>query len=81
MKYLVYIGAVIGTICLLLAFTANGAPQQAALAGMACAFAVIPYVLFRVGQIVEDGKERREFYQQVRGRMQELHDAVAKHAD
>jgi hypothetical protein len=78
MKYLVYIGAVIGTICLLLAFTANGAPQQAALAGMACAFAVIPYVLFRVGQIVEDGKERREFYQQVRGRMQDVVDSIEK---
>jgi hypothetical protein len=78
MKYLVYIGAVIGTICLLLAFTANGAPQQAALAGMACAFAVIPYVLFRVTQVLEDQAERRKFYQQCNGRLQELLDTAEK---
>lgn len=45
------IGAVIGAFCLLISFTMSGAPQQAALAGMACAFAVIPYVIFRVFQL------------------------------
>ncbi|WP_047472573.1 MULTISPECIES: hypothetical protein, partial [Delftia] len=48
MRVLVYIGAVIAAICLLFSFFVTGAPQQAALAGMACAFAIIPYVLFRV---------------------------------
>ncbi len=31
---------------------AAGAPQQAALAGMACAFAVVPYVLARAVEAI-----------------------------
>ena len=30
---------------------ANGAPQEASAASMACAFAVVPYVLLRTAQI------------------------------
>lgn len=51
MGILVVIGAVFGAICLMFSFLASGAPQQAALAGMACAFAIIPYVVFRVIQL------------------------------
>lgn len=60
MRILVFIGALVGALCLVGSFIVNGAPQQAALAGMACAFAIIPYVLFRVqaAAIAED--QRRE---------------------
>lgn len=60
MRILVFIGALAGALCLVGSFIVNGAPQQAALAGMACAFAIIPYVLFRVqaAAIAED--QRRE---------------------
>lgn len=51
MGILVVISAVFGAIFLFFSFFASGAPQQAALAGMACAFAVIPYVIFRVIQL------------------------------
>ncbi len=53
MGIIAVLGAVIGAICLLISFAMSGAPQQAALAGMACAFAIIPYVIFRVFQIGE----------------------------
>lgn len=58
MGVLVFLGAVIGTLCLLASFFMSGAPQQAALAAMACAFCVIPYVLFRVSQL--GAAERRD---------------------
>ena len=38
----------------------GGAPQQAAMAGMACAFAIIPYVLFRVSQLADADRYRKE---------------------
>lgn len=50
MRVGVYIGVVIGTLCLFASFFVSGAPQEAALAALACAFAILPYVLFRVGQ-------------------------------
>lgn len=60
MRVLVFIGAVIGALCLIAAFFVKGAPQQAALAGMACAFAIIPYVLFRVQATATAEDQRRE---------------------
>jgi len=38
----------------------NGAPQQAALAGMACAFAIIPYVIFRVFQLAASDRRSKQ---------------------
>lgn len=60
MAVLVFIGAVIGALCLAASFFMAGAPQQAALAAMACAFAVIPYVLFRVSQLADADRYRKE---------------------
>ena len=45
MRIAVMIGAALGVLFLMGAFVfANGAPQEAAMAAMACAFAIIPYV-------------------------------------
>ncbi len=60
MRYIVFIGAVIGALCLLASFFMPGAPQQAAMAGMACAFAIIPYVLFRVGATADEEDQRKQ---------------------
>ena len=60
MRVLVFIGAVVGALCLLASFFVQGAPQQAALAGVACAFAIIPYVLFRVQATAIAENQRRE---------------------
>jgi hypothetical protein len=45
LEILTYIGCAIGTLFLLMAFGANGAPQEASAAAMAVAFCVIPYCL------------------------------------
>lgn len=81
MQVFVVIGFVASVLCLIGIPFVSGAGKGVELAVMACAFSVVPYVGFRFQQLREEAKERREFYQQVRGRMQELHDAVAKHAD
>lgn len=60
MKVLVFVGAVVGALCLIGSFFVGGAPQQAALAGMACAFAIIPYVLFRVSDSATAESQRKE---------------------
>lgn len=68
MRVLVFIGAVIGTLCLIGSFFVNGAPQQAALAGMACAFAIIPYVLFRVQATADAENQRRQIIDLLKSR-------------
>lgn len=78
MRILVLIGSAIGGLCLLFAFFANGAPQQAALAGMACAFAVIPYVVFRVSQLEDQALQKKVFFTQMQKRMEELIEAQNK---
>lgn len=65
MRVLVMIGSVIGALCLIAAFFVGGAPQQAALAAMACAFAVIPYVGWRASQISDTDRENRKFREEV----------------
>jgi len=75
MRVLVLIGAVIGALCLLAAFFVGGAPQQAALAAMACAFAVIPYVGFRVSQLEDAALQKKVFFEQMQKRMEELIEA------
>ena len=54
------IGAIVGAFCLLISFAMSGAPRQAALAGMACAFAIIPYVIFRVFQLGESDRRSKQ---------------------
>lgn len=60
MRVLVFIGALLGVLCLLASFFMPGAPQQAAMAATACAFAIIPYVLFRVQATADAEDQRRE---------------------
>lgn len=60
MAVLVFIGAVIGALCLAASFFMAGAQQQAALAAMACAFAIIPYVLFRVSQLADSERRSKQ---------------------
>lgn len=78
MRTLVLIGSVIGFLCLVGAFFVNGAPQQAALAGMACGFAVVPYVAFRVSQLEAAALQKKVFFEQMQKRMDELIEAQAK---
>lgn len=73
MRFVVVIGAVIGALFLLAAFVvANGAPQEAAMAAMACAFAVIPYVIFRAGQLTDAENERKKFQRELLERLSAL---------
>ena len=51
MGFMVLIGAVVGALFLVTAFFVHSAQQQVALAGMACASTLIPYVLFRMHSI------------------------------
>ena len=47
------ISSFVGGLCLMLAFVAaNGAPQEAALAAMGVAFAVIPYCIARASAVL-----------------------------
>lgn len=78
MRVVVWIGAFLGLLCLIASFFVGGAPQQAALAAMACAFAVIPYVAFRVSQLDDAARKRDAFYEQMQERMDELIDAQSK---
>ena len=75
MRILVMIGAFIGALCLLGSFFVGGAPQQAALAAMACAFAVIPYVGFRASQLEDEALQKKVFFERVRKQLEELIEA------
>lgn len=73
MRVLVIVGAVIGAVILALTFLVpKGAPQEAAMAAMACAFAVIPYVLFRAGQLASADADRKAFQKAVLDRLDRL---------
>lgn len=66
MRILVFVGAIIGAVCLLASFFVAGAPQQAALAATACAFAIIPYVLFRLQSAATAEDQRKEIIELLR---------------
>jgi len=73
MRAFVFLGAVIGALFLAFGlFISSGAPQQAAMAAMACAFAIIPYIGWRVSQITDAENERRAFRQAVLERLDKL---------
>lgn len=61
MRWIVVIFAVIGGLFALLGLSSDSAPKMAAWAAMGCAFAVIPYVIFRASQLTDAENERREF--------------------
>lgn len=59
MRYIVFFGAVIGVFFVVGGLLmSKGAPQEAAAAAMGLAFAVIPYVIFRVHASVLAEKQR-----------------------
>ena len=73
MRIAVMIGAALGALFLMGAFVfANGAPQEAAMAAMACAFAVIPYVGWRASQIYEEALDARKFRKELLERLDAL---------
>lgn len=73
MRVLVMIGAVIGLFGLVASvFLMSSAPQQAAMAAIACGCAVIPYVGWRASQIDDSERERRKFQAQLLERLDAL---------
>lgn len=73
MRIVVMIGAVVGLLVLLAGlFISRGAPQEAAMAAMACAFAVIPYVGWRASQIDDNEREQRKFRKELLERLEAL---------
>lgn len=73
MRILVMIGAVLGLLVLVVGVAfANGAPQEAAMAAIACACAVIPYVGWRASQIDENEREQRKFRKELLERLDAL---------
>ena len=71
------LGAVAGGFTLFATFgAAKGAPQEAAGAALALAFAVIPYVFARAVQIVIERKERSEYQARVIDRLDSLERAI-----
>lgn len=73
MGYIAIFGALIGALALAGSFfIANGAPQEAAMAAMACAFAVIPYVIFRVRQLSAEEEARYTFRKELLERLDKM---------
>lgn len=73
MRVLVMIGAVIGLFVLVAGvFLSNSAPQEAAMAAIACACAVIPYVGWRASQIEDSEIDRRQFRRDLLDRLESL---------
>lgn len=61
MRYIVFICAVIGALFVIGGLVmSNGAPQEAAAAAMGIAFAVIPYVIFKVAAEVKAHAQREK---------------------
>ncbi len=72
MRYFVFAGAVFGLGALLLSFFMTSAPQQAAMAAVSCAFAVVPYVGWRVSQLTDDENAREQFRADLLKRLEAL---------
>ncbi len=55
------LGSLLGTLVLVFGLaTSSGAPQEAAVAGIALALAVLPYVLLRAVQLAQSAELQRE---------------------
>lgn len=66
-------GGVVGAIVLALGFaSAKSAPQEAAIAALALALAVLPYVVFRTLQISMEATRQREFREAVLRRLETM---------
>lgn len=66
------VGVFAGTFWLILGFFMQGAPQQAAAAAFALAFAVLPYAFFRVVQLYEGRNEERQHRKNVLKRLEAI---------
>lgn len=71
MRYIVFFGAMIGALFVVggLAFS-QGAPQEAAAAAMGVAFAVIPYVMFKVSSELEARAQRAQIIELLKQKQQ-----------
>lgn len=73
MRVLAMLGAVLGLFVLVAGMLfAAGAVERAAVAAMACALAVIPYVGWRASQIDDFERAQRKFQQQLLERLEAL---------
>lgn len=76
------VGAFIGVLVLVFGLASSkGSPQEAAVAAIAVALAVLPYVWFRVLQISADAAENRVRYMAVLKRLDNLLEAQEATAD
>lgn len=67
------LGSVAGALILVLGMAAaKGAPQEAAIAAMAVAVAVIPYVIFRAVQVIKQAYLTRDFQKELLRRLDAL---------
>ena len=72
MRIVVMLGAVVGFLTLVAALLSGAsAPQQAALAAIACGMAIIPYVGWRASQIDDESRENRKFREEILTLMKE----------
>jgi len=78
MRTLVFVGAFIGMLLMIGLFFVNGAPQEAAMAASACAFAIIPYVVYRAIQIEADSLQKKLFFERVQQRLEEVLEETKK---
>lgn len=73
------LGSIVGTLVLIVGFTmANGAPQQAAMAALAIALAVLPYVLFRAIQATAGAYRQRDFNAALLRKLDQLGDTTGQ---
>jgi hypothetical protein len=75
-------GSIVGTLVLLVGFvTAQGAPQQAAVAALALDLAVLPYVLFRAIQVTSGAYRQRDFNAELLRKLDQFGDKNAPTGD
>jgi hypothetical protein len=80
--FLAGLGSIAGTLVLLVGFaTAQAAPQQAAVAGLAIALAVLPYVLFRTIQATAGAYRQRDFNAELLRKLDQLGDKISPIGD
>ena len=77
LSFLAGLGSVLGALVLVLGFvSAKGAPQEAAVAALAVALAVLPYVFMRAFQVSASMREQREHRRDVLRRLESLETAM-----
>jgi hypothetical protein len=73
------IGSILGWLVLVVGFlSAKGAPQEAAVAGLAIALAVLPYTFFRAVQLSTAAKRQAEFQAALLRRLESIENSLDK---